>query len=202
MTILASGGQIEIHLNADAQSFIDTREAELREIFGVRLFGVDDDSMESVVGKLLLARSETVSTAESCTGGLLGSRITDVAGSSAWYMGGVVTYTAAAKTDLAYVDATLIREHGEVSEPVAVALARGARTRFHTTWGVGITGIAGPSGGSAEKPVGTVHIAVAGPHGEEHRKLFFPAPREKVKWYSTQAALDLLRRTMLTHTHK
>lgn len=202
VTILASGGQIEIHLNATEQSFIDTREAELREIFGARLFGVDDDTMESVIGALLLARGETVSTAESCTGGLLGSRITDVAGSSAWYMGGVVAYTGAAKIDLVAVDSALIREHGEVSEPVAIALARGARARFNTTWGVGITGIAGPTGGTPEKPVGTVHIAVAGPTGDQHRKLFWPAPRDKVKWFSTQAALDLLRRTMLTDTHK
>lgn len=201
VTILASGGQIEIHLNADAQSFIDTREAELREIFGARLFGVDDDTMESVVGALLLARGETVSTAESCTGGLLGSRITDVAGSSAWYMGGAICYTAAAKTDLVDVPAELIREHGEVSEPVAIALARGARARFGTTWGVAITGIAGPTGGTPEKPVGTVHIAVAGPDGDQHRKLLWPAPRPMVKWFSTQAALDLLRRTMLTDTH-
>ena len=201
VTILASGGQIEIHLNADAQSFIDTREAELREIFGARLFGVDDDTMESVVGALLLARGETVSTAESCTGGLLGSRITDVAGSSAWFLGGVVTYTGAAKIDLAGVDPALIREHGEVSEPVAIALARGARARFATTWGVAITGIAGPTGGTPEKPVGTVHIAVAGPNGEQHRKLLWPAPRPMVKWFSSQAALDLLRRTMLTNTH-
>lgn len=202
VTILASGGQIEIHLIFDARELIASREAELREIFGARLFGVDEETMESVVGALLLAREETVATAESCTGGLLGSRITDVAGSSSWYLGGVVCYTAAAKIELAGVDPALIREHGEVSEPVALALARGARDRFGSTWGVGITGIAGPTGGTPEKPVGTVHIAVAGPNGEQHRKLLWPAPRPMVKWFSTQAALDLLRRTMLTHPHK
>jgi nicotinamide-nucleotide amidase len=201
VTILASGGQIEVHLNGDARELIESREAELREIFGARLFGTDDDTMESVVGALLLARGETVSTAESCTGGLLGSRITDVAGSSAWFLGGAICYTAAAKIDLAGVDPALIREHGEVSEPVALALARGARTRFGTTWGVGITGIAGPTGGTPEKPVGTVHIAVSGPDKEQHRKLNWPAPRPMVKWFSTQAALDLLRRTILTDTH-
>lgn len=197
VTILASGGQIEIHLISDAPELIASREAELREIFGARLFGADEETMESVVGALLLAREETVATAESCTGGLLGSRITDVAGSSSWYLGGAVCYTAAAKTELAGVDRALIREHGEVSEPVALALARGARDRFGSTWGVGITGIAGPTGGTPEKPVGTVHIAVAGPNGEQHRKLLWPAPRPMVKWFSTQAALDLLRRTML-----
>ena len=202
VTILASGGQIEIHLIGESHEFIATREADLAEIFGQRLFGFDDDSLESVVGALLTSRGETLSTAESCTGGLLGSRITDVAGSSAYYMGGAVCYTAAAKTDLVGVDPALIGEHGEVSEPVAVALARGARARFGTSWGVGITGIAGPSGGTPDKPVGTVHIAVSGPNGDQHRKLNWPAPRPMVKWFSTQAALDLLRRAILTDTHK
>ncbi len=202
LTILASGGQIEIHLVSEDRDFIARRERELREIFGLRLFGTDDDTLELVVGALLLARGETVSTAESCTGGLLGSRITDVAGSSKWYLGGAICYTATAKIDLAGVDPALIREHGEVSEPVAIALARGARARFASTWGVGITGIAGPTGGTPEKPVGTVHIAVSGPEVEQHRKLLWPAPRTMVKWFSTQAALDLLRRAMLTDTHK
>lgn len=198
VTILASGGQIEIHLGGESREDIAAREAEIAQIFGRRLFGFDDDTLESVVGALLASRGETVATAESCTGGLLGSRITDVAGSSAWYLGGAICYTAAAKIDLAGVDAGLIAAHGEVSEPVAIALARGARARFGSTWGVGITGIAGPSGGSTEKPVGTVHIAVAGPDGEQHRKLFWPALRPMVKWFSTQAALDLLRRELVS----
>lgn len=200
VTILASGGQIEIHLGGDDRALTAAREAEIAELFGPRLFGFDDDTLESVIGALLLKRGETLATAESCTGGLLGSRITDVAGSSAYYLGGAICYTAAAKTDLVNVDPELIREHGEVSEPVAVALARGARTRFATTWGVGITGIAGPTGGTAEKPVGTVHIAVSGPNGDKHRKLFWPASRTMVKWFSTQTALDLLRRELLTRS--
>jgi nicotinamide-nucleotide amidase len=202
VTILATGAQIEIHLSGDSSEQIASCEGELREIFKARLFGADDDTMESVVGAMLVARGETLSTAESCTGGLLGSRITDVPGSSAYYLGGAVCYTAAAKIDLVGVDPALIREHGEVSEPVAIALARGARARFGTTWGVGITGIAGPTGGTPDKPVGTVHIAVAGPHGDDHRKLLWQGPRATVKWYSTQQALDLLRRAMLTDTHK
>ncbi|HEV2720943.1 MAG TPA: CinA family protein, partial [Thermoanaerobaculia bacterium] len=129
----------------------------------------------------------------SCTGGLLASRITDVAGSSAYFMGGAVVYTGAAKQDLAGVDRALIAEHGEVSEPVAVALARGIRERFGTTFGVGITGIAGPSGGSEAKPVGTVHIAVADAGRHEHRKLFWPLERTLFKRFATQSALDLLR---------
>jgi nicotinamide-nucleotide amidase len=202
VTILASGGQIEIHLHGDgveavAKELMATREQEIAEIFGERLFGYDDDTLESVVGALLRARSQTLATAESCTGGLLGSRITDIAGSSAYYLGGVVCYTAAAKTELVGVDPALIREHGEVSEPVAIALANGIRERFGATWGVGITGIAGPGGGTETKPVGTIHLAVAGPNGHKHRHLLWQGPRAIVKWYSTQQALDLLRRSIL-----
>lgn len=202
VTILASGGQIEIHLHGDgaeaeAKELMATREREIAEIFGERLFGYDDDTLESVAGALLRARNQTLATAESCTGGLLGSRITDIAGSSAYYLGGVVCYTANAKTQLVGVDPTLIREHGEVSEPVAIALANGIRDRFGATWGVGITGIAGPGGGTDTKPVGTIHLAVAGPNGHKHRHLLWQGPRTIVKWYSTQQALDLLRRSIL-----
>jgi competence/damage-inducible protein CinA-like protein len=202
VTILATSGHIEIHLHADgaeldAKKLLATREAELVEIFGARIFGYDDDTIESVIGALLVERGETVAVAESCTGGLLGSRITDVAGSSAYFMGGAICYTAAAKSDLAGVDAQLIRDHGEVSEPVAIAMARGIRQRIGTTWGVGITGIAGPTGGTPQKPVGTVHIAIAGPDRTEHRKLLWQGPRTIIKWYSSQQALDLLRRCLL-----
>jgi nicotinamide-nucleotide amidase len=203
VTILASSGHVEIHLHADgsetdAHATIAACEAELHEIFGKRIFGYDDDTLESAVGALLRDRKQTLATAESCTGGLLGSRITDVPGSSACYLGGAICYTAAAKTALAGVDPSLIAQHGEVSEEVATALARGIRERFSSTWGVGITGIAGPTGGTPEKPVGTVHIAVSGPHGDTHRKLLWQGPRTIVKWYSTQQALDLLRRAILT----
>jgi nicotinamide-nucleotide amidase len=193
LTILASGGQIELHLLQASTAEIAAREEALRAIFTERLFGYDDDSLESVIGKLLIDRQATVATAESCTGGLLGSRITDVPGSSSYYRGGAVCYDARAKTDMAGVDADLIREHGEVSEPVALALARGIRMRLQSTYGVGVTGIAGPGGGTEAKPVGTVHIAVAGPKGEEHRKMFWQGPRTIIKWFSTQFALDLLR---------
>lgn len=193
LTILASGGQIELHLQQPSLAEIEKREKELLSIFAERVFGFDDDSLESIVGTMLRDRGETLSTAESCTGGLLGSRITDVPGSSAYYMGGLISYTGAAKIDLANVDPDLIRTHGEVSEEVAVALARGVRARFGTTYGVGITGIAGPGGGSEAKPVGTVHIAVGDEDRHEHRKMFWQGPRTIIKWFSTQFALDLLR---------
>ena len=198
LTILATGGQIELHVHADgeeaaATAKIAARERELLEFFGERVFGFDDDSLESVLGALLTRRGESVATAESCTGGLLASRITDVGGSSAYFLGGAVAYTGAVKVDVAGVDAALIAQHGEVSEEVAVALARGIRQRFGTTYGVGVTGIAGPGGGSEAKPVGTVHIAVAGAHAHEHRKLFWPMERKLFKRFATQSALDLLR---------
>lgn len=201
-TILASGGHIEIHLQADgaeidARAALASREGELLAIFEDRIFGYDDDTIEGVIGELLKSRGETLATAESCTGGLLGSRITDVSGSSSYYLGGAVAYTGAAKTALAGVDPELIREHGEVSEPVAIALATGIRERFGATWGAGITGIAGPTGGTPDKPVGTVHIAIAWPDGHRHRRLFWQGPRTIIKWFSTQFALDMLRRSIL-----
>ena len=204
-TILASGGHIEIHLQADgaeidARAALLSRETELLAIFEDRVFGYDDDTIEGVIGELLKSRGETLATAESCTGGLLGSRITDVSGSSGYYLGGAICYTGAAKIAMAGVDPELIREHGEVSEPVAIALARGIRERFGATWGVGITGIAGPTGGTPEKPVGTVHIAIAWPDAHRHRKFFWQGPRTIIKWFSTQFALDMLRRSILKRT--
>jgi nicotinamide-nucleotide amidase len=192
LTILASSGSIELHLQGSTTENA-ARERELLAIFGERVYGYDDDLLEGVVGRLLADRRETLATAESCTGGLLGSRITDIAGSSRYFMGGAVCYDAKAKIDLASVDPDLIRRHGEVSEEVAIALARGIRQRFGTTYGIGVTGIAGPGGGSEAKPVGTVHIAVAREGADEHRKMLWPMPRPLVKWFSTQSALDLLR---------
>jgi nicotinamide-nucleotide amidase len=201
-TILASQGHIEIHLQSDgaendARALLAERERELVDIFGNNIFGYDDDTIESVIGALLKSRNETLATAESCTGGLLGSRITDISGSSSYYLGGAVCYTGAAKIAMAGVDEQLIREHGEVSEPVAIALAKGIRETFGATWGVGITGIAGPTGGTPDKPVGTVHIAVAWPEDVKHRKFFWQGPRTIIKWFSTQFALDMLRRAVL-----
>ena len=202
LTILASPGAVELHVTAEgapdeARAEVATRESELREIFGTRIFGADDDTIESVIGEMLASRGETLSTAESCTGGLFSSRITDVSGSSRYYMGGVVCYTGESKIALADVDPELIRANGEVSDVVAIALAQGIRRRFKTTYGVGITGIAGPTGGSEAKPVGTVHIAVADGQRHEHRKFFWPGTRTNVKWFSTQSALDLLRKFVM-----
>jgi len=202
LTILASGAQIEIHLQADgsepeAKKAIADREKELLAIFGQKVYGFDSDTLEAVIGRLLMERNATVSVAESCTGGLLSSRITDVPGSSNYFMGGAICYTADAKMFLAGVDPALIQQFGEVSEQVAVDLAKGVRRRFHTTYGIGVTGIAGPGGGTESKPVGTVHVAVADMNRYEHRKLFWPMTRPMFKWFATQSALDLLRLSMI-----
>jgi nicotinamide-nucleotide amidase len=202
LTILATAGQIEIHLvadgnDADAKAAIAEREKELIDIFGNKIFGFDSDTLESVFGRMLIERHATVSVAESCTGGLLSSRITDVAGSSAYFVGGAVCYTADSKMFIAGVDPALIQQFGEVSEQVAVDLAKGVRRRFHTTYGIGVTGIAGPGGGTEAKPVGTVHIAIADDSHYDHRKLFWPTTRSLFKWFSTNSALDLLRLFML-----
>ncbi len=193
LTILASGAAIELHLLDPSLAEIASREKELLQIFGDRIYGFDDDTLEAMIGELLVQRNATLSTAESCTGGLLGSRITDAPGSSRYYLGGAICYDARLKIEIAGVDKSLLEKHGEVSEEVAVALARGIRERFNTTYGVGVTGIAGPGGGSEAKPVGTVHIAVASAGAHEHRKVFWPMPRPMFKWFASQNALDMLR---------
>ncbi|MHB0969437.1 MAG: competence/damage-inducible protein A [Thermoanaerobaculia bacterium] len=202
VTILASQAEIQIHFQAEgsadeAYPRLTAMEQELRAIFGDRIFGLDDEKMEEVVGRLLAQRGETVATAESCTGGLLASRITDVSGSSAYFMGGVVTYSRDAKLFMLGVDPALVDAHGEVSEEVARDMARGARRRFGTTYGIGITGIAGPTGGTEAKPVGTVHVAVASAQAIDHRRLQLIGNREMVKFRATQAALDFLRLMMM-----
>jgi nicotinamide-nucleotide amidase len=198
VTILASRGEIQLHLRIlgsadEAFPKLTAMEQEMRAIFGDRIFGLDDESLESAVGRLLASRGETIATAESCTGGLLASRLTDVSGSSAYFMGGLVAYSRKAKLSLLGVDPSVIDANGEVSEQVAVAMARAVRERFDTTYGVGITGIAGPAGGTAQKPVGTVHVAVASEERVVHRQFLFTFSREGVKQFSTQAALDMLR---------
>ena len=153
--------------------------------------------MEGVVGNLLRDRRYTVAAAESCTGGLLTSRLTDVPGSSAYVQLSIVAYSNAAKTALLGVPVALIATHGAVSEPVAVSMAEGVRVRAGSTIGVGITGIAGPDGGTPEKPVGTVAIAIDGPWRTHVRTRALLGGREHIKFWATQAALDDVRRLLL-----
>jgi nicotinamide-nucleotide amidase len=148
------------------------------------------------VGELLATRGETLATAESCTGGRIASMVTAIPGSSAWYLGGAVVYANAEKTRQCGVGEDLLAREGAVSEPVARALAEGIRTRAGSSWGIGVTGIAGPGGATPGKPVGTVHVAVAGPAGTRHRLLQLPFDRERVQTMSAALALDQLRRLL------
>jgi len=175
--------------------------AALEERLGALLYGRDDDTLEVVVGRLLKERNLTLATAESCTGGLIGGRITAVPGSSAWYRGGVVAYANEAKRDLLGVDAALLDAHGAVSEPVARAMAEGARSRLGADFAVATTGISGPDGGTEEKPVGLVWIAFASADGVQAEEFVFPFDRERHRTLTTQVALDWVRRALLGHEH-
>ncbi|HXH06649.1 MAG TPA: competence/damage-inducible protein A [Vicinamibacterales bacterium] len=203
-TILASPGQIELHLTArgvaeeEARRALDEAARALARVLGDDLFSDDGRALEEVVGGLLRERRLTIAVVESCTGGLLLSRLTDVPGSSDYVQAGLVCYSNAAKTALAGVPEDLIRAHGAVSEAVALAMAEGARARGPADVGVGVTGIAGPGGGTPGKPVGTVAIAVVGPRGGVRRQTYrFAGGRAQVKLQATQAALDQVRRLLL-----
>jgi nicotinamide-nucleotide amidase len=203
-TILAGPGQIEVHLTlraadaAAARARLDAARDALVAQLGDRVFSADGRHLEEIVGEGLKARGWTIACAESCTGGLLLSRLTDVAGSSAYVRGGVVAYSNDLKTSFVDVPAEVIAGHGAVSEPVAAAMAAGARARANAAIGVGITGIAGPDGGTPQKPVGTVAIAVSGPgDASQARTFLFPGGRAQVKFQATQAALDMVRREVV-----
>ena len=204
VTILAAPGQIELHLTAtaatreEADAVLDPAVNDLVEVLRGHVFTTRGETLEEVVGRLLLESHNTIAAAESCTGGLFTSRLTDVPGSSEYLIGSVVAYSNSVKVDALGVPAALIDEHGAVSEPVAVAMADGVRAKHRTTLGVGITGIAGPTGGSAAKPVGTVVIAVSTPEGTTVRSHLFRGSRPQIKFWSTQAALEHLRRLFTT----
>jgi nicotinamide-nucleotide amidase len=198
-TILAVFGQIELHLTArapnaqEARVALDAAVGELQKAFGAAIYSVDGRSLEAVVGDLLRAKGFTIATAESCTGGLLASRLTDVPGSSAYVDRGVICYSNRSKEELLGVPDALIQEHGAVSETVAIAMADGICARARTNVSVGVTGIAGPDGGTPEKPVGTVAIAVLVNGARSTRTFRFIGGRDMVKFQATQAALDMLR---------
>ena len=206
-TILASLGQIELHLTAQAEDperareALDVAAAAARELLGLDLYSTDGRTLEHVVGDLLRQGQHRIGVAESCTGGLLASRLTDVPGSSDYVDRGIVAYSNVAKVESFGVPAEMIAEHGAVSEQVAIAMARGIRDRAAVDVGVAITGIAGPDGGSEHKPVGTVVIAVSRPQPSGSdvrvRTFRFPGDRGLVKFQATQAALDMVRRWLL-----
>ena len=198
-TILAKMGQIELHLTADAPSadqaeaVLDHAVGELVAVLGPSVYSTDGRGLEAVLGDLLIAKDLTIAVAESCSGGLLASRITDVPGSSAYFERGVVCYSNRAKIEWVGVPEALIAEHGAVSEPVAEAMAAGVRDLAASSVGIAVTGIAGPGGGTPEKPVGTVAIAVVTPSARSVRTFQFVGPRDMVKFQSTQAAMNMLR---------
>jgi len=204
ITILAGSGEIKLRLwavgnEAARERRLDEMSSAVRATLGDTIFGEGDEAtLEGVVGAELVRREESVATAESCTGGLLAERLTRVPGSSRYFPGGVVTYSNDEKTRRLGVDAALLAEHGAVSQPVAEAMAIGARQEFATDWALAISGVAGPEGGSDEKPVGTVHVALAGPRDEvTHRRVRLPGDRERVRWLASQVALEMLRRCLI-----
>ncbi|MEO8069874.1 MAG: competence/damage-inducible protein A [Acidobacteriota bacterium] len=207
-TILASPGQIELHLSAGGRDAVAidgalaAAVASLESALNPFVFSTDGRSLEEVVGDLLRVRKWMLAAAESCTGGLLLGRLTDVPGSSAWVTGGVVAYADDVKVRELGVAADVIAAYGVVSEPTAIAMAEGVRARLGTDVGVSITGIAGPGGGSPEKPVGTVAVAVAvaGLPSTLARTFHFPGDRETVRRHSTSAALEMVRRALVSES--
>ena len=202
-TILAGAGEVELHFKSRA-STLDAAQRRVDEVAGVvedelddAVFSRDGESLEQIVGYWLQMRNATVAVAESCTGGLLAERITSVGGSSRYFLGGAVVYSNALKTELAGVPTEMIDRHGAVSREVAAALAEGIRYRCESTLGVGITGVAGPSGGSADKPVGLVFHAVAGDHGTEVEQRSFPGDRKRIRRFASTMALDMLRKKLM-----
>ena len=202
-TILAGAGEIELHFKTRAAT-LDAAQRRVDEVAGVVEDELDDavysrngESLEQIVGYWLQMRNSTVAVAESCTGGLLAERITSVSGSSRYFLGGAVVYSNALKTELAGVPTEMIDRHGAVSREVAAALAEGIRYRCESTLGAGITGVAGPNGGTVEKPVGMVFHAVASDRGTEVIQRNFPGDRKRIRRFASTMALDMLRKQLM-----
>jgi nicotinamide-nucleotide amidase len=202
-TILAGAGEIQLHVKTHGPT-ADVAERSLDEIvekleaeLGDCVFSDNGDSLEQIVSYFLQMRSATLSVAESCTGGLVAERLTSVSGSSRYFVGGVVAYSNDLKMQFADVPQDLLDVYGAVSDQVARALAEGIRKRCGTTLGVGVTGVAGPTGGTAEKPVGLVFHALASESGTDVIKRNFPGDRARIRWFASQQALDMVRRKLM-----
>lgn len=202
-TILAGAGEIQLHLKTSAaareigQQRVDQLVEEIENELQDLVFSDTGESLEHIVNLYLQMRNASLAVAESCTGGLVAERLTSISGSSRYFLGGAVVYSNELKTKFADVPSELIEKHGAVSEEVARALAEGIRKRCGATYGVGITGIAGPTGGSAEKPVGLVFHALSWDGGTEVMRRIFPGDRKHIRWYASQIALDMVRRKMM-----
>ena len=202
-TILAGAGEIELHFKTRAETQ-DAAQQRVDEVAGLvedelddAVYSRDGQSLEQIVGYWLQMRNATLAVAESCTGGLLAERITSISGSSRYFLGGAVVYSNHLKTELAGVPAEMIERHGAVSREVAAALAEGIRYRCDSTLGVGITGVAGPNGGTPEKPVGLVFHAVASDRGTEVVQRNFAGDRKRIRRFAATMALDMVRRKLM-----
>ncbi len=201
----AGKGEVRLRISARAanetaaKSLIEPIAREIQQIAGDNYFGSDDDTLASVVGQLLMARGQTLAVAESCTGGGLGQMLTDTPGSSSYFMGGIISYANRIKVDLLGVNAEDLARAGAVSETVAMQMAVGVKAKLGTDWGVSITGVAGPGGGTQAKPVGLVYIGIARPDGEvEGIKYQLGSQQERglIRQMSASQTLDLLRRRL------
>jgi nicotinamide-nucleotide amidase len=201
--VLAGQGQVEFHLRAvasteeAAQAAVDELAGELEEELDDAVFSTGGESLEEIVGYYLQMRSLKLAVAESCTGGMVAERITSVPGSSRFFLGGAVVYSNELKTLFADVPPLMIEAHGAVSKEVALALAENIREICNADIGLGITGIAGPTGGTEEKPVGLVYIAVTDGNKHEVVQRRFPGDRERIRRWPSQQALDLVRRILM-----
>jgi nicotinamide-nucleotide amidase len=193
VTVVARRGSQE-----EADQVIEKLDAEVWRRLGDHVYGIDDETLAAAVGKRLLARKQTLAVAESCTGGMVGQLVTAVPGSSAYFKGGIISYSNEIKHRLLGVPTTTLETHGAVSEETVLEMAEGARAALSCDWGVAISGVAGPDGGTPEKPVGTVHIAVIGPDKRETRKLLWPGDREQIRLISAFSALHLLFKLLAT----
>ena len=202
-TILAGAGEIQLQLRCrkDSLAEAEARVAELAEKIedelGDAIFSRKGETIEQIVSYLLQMRGMTLAVAESCTGGLLAERITSLSGSSRYFLGGAVVYSNELKTQFANVPKAMIDRHGAVSREVAAAMAEGIRKRCLASYGIGITGVAGPSGGTEQKPVGLVYIALAGEEGTQVVERNFPGDRKRIRQFATQQALEMIRRALV-----
>ena len=202
-TILAGGGEIQLHLRcrkdsqAEAEARVEELAGKIEDEMGDAIYSRKGETIEQIVSYLLQMRGMTLATAESCTGGMLAERITSVSGSSRHFLGGVVVYSNELKTQFANVPKTMIDQYGAVSREVAQALAEGIRKRCLSSYGVGITGVAGPTGGTEQKPVGLVYVALASDEGTQVVERNFPADRARVRQFAAMQALEMIRRALL-----
>jgi nicotinamide-nucleotide amidase len=202
-TILASPGAVQLHPRiwsrdaAHAEKVLDEITQRMALALGEHLYSMHGETLEEVVARILTENRATIAVAESCTGGMLAERLTNLGGSSVYFLGGVVCYSNDLKTSMVGVPKEMIESKGAVSSEVALALAEGIRKRTGATIGVGITGIAGPGGGTPEKPVGLVHIGLADERGPRERAYRYPGNRERIRSFATQSALDAVRRHFL-----